>query len=40
VLRPLHTARLIEYDENGLRAHISPLGAKEVEQRIMKSRSQ
>lgn len=39
ILRPFHKARLIEYDETGHRLHISPLGAKDVEERILKSRS-
>lgn len=39
ILRPLHTLRLVEYDEINERARISPLGAKEVEQRILRLRS-
>jgi hypothetical protein len=38
VLGPLHKARLIEHDRSGGRARISPLGAREVEDRILKSR--
>jgi hypothetical protein len=38
VLESLHKARLIEYDRDQLRARISPLGAKRVEQEIIKSR--
>jgi hypothetical protein len=38
VLKPLHKKRLIEFDHKGSRARISPTGAKEVEQRILKSR--
>lgn len=39
ILRRLHSARFIEYDEGNGRARISPLGAKEVEERILKSAS-
>ena len=38
VLRPLHTARLIEHDNASGTARISPKGAKEVEERVLKSR--
>lgn len=38
VLRPLHKARFIEFDQQRERARISPLGAKEVEQRVLKTR--
>ena len=40
VLEPLHKARLIEYDRTKFRAHISPLGSKMVEEKILKMRSQ
>lgn len=40
VLKPLHKARLIEYDEKKSCAHISPLGVQEVEKRILKTRAQ
>jgi len=39
VLGTLHRARLIEYDAEGRRAHISPKGSEEVETRILKTRS-
>lgn len=35
VLVPLHKERLIEFDEVGDRAKISPLGAADVEQRLL-----
>lgn len=35
ILKPLHKARLIEFDSKGERAHISPIGAKEVEERLL-----
>jgi hypothetical protein len=35
VLRPLHKTRLIELDEKQGRARLSPLGAKEVEERLL-----
>jgi hypothetical protein len=38
VLNPLHKARLIEHDSASSSAHISPLGARDVEDRILKSR--
>jgi hypothetical protein len=38
ILKPLHEARNIEYDGVQRRVRISPLGAEEVEQRILKSR--
>ena len=38
LLGPLHKSRLIEYDKRGARARISPLGVKEVESRILKTR--
>jgi hypothetical protein len=38
VLEPLHKARLIEYDRARRRTRISPLGASEVERRLIKSR--
>ena len=34
VLRPLHAARLVEFDETAALIHISPLSIKEVEERI------
>jgi hypothetical protein len=34
VLKPLHKARLIEFDAKKDRARISPLGAKDVEQKL------
>jgi hypothetical protein len=39
ILGPLHKARLVEHDRDRGRARISPLGAREVEHRILKSRS-
>jgi hypothetical protein len=36
VLAGLHKARLIEFDSSGDRAKISPLGAEDVEQRLLK----
>lgn len=38
VLTPLHKARLIEYDGKNNRCRISPLGTREVEEKIIKSR--
>lgn len=38
VLRPLHTTRLIEHDNVSGAARISPKGAGEVEERILRSR--
>jgi hypothetical protein len=40
VLRPLHKARLIEFDEKQGRARISPRGAKEVEEMLLRSREE
>lgn len=37
-LAPLHKKRLLEFDQAKGQARISPLGIKEVEQRIIKSR--
>jgi len=39
VLRRLHKKRLIEYDDNLHRARISPLGSRQVEQEILKTRA-
>lgn len=39
VLRPLHTARFIEHDNCSGTVKISPKGAREVEERILKSRN-
>jgi hypothetical protein len=39
VLGPLHKARLIEFDRQNARARISPLGTKDVEDRILRTRS-
>jgi hypothetical protein len=39
ILKPLHKARLVEYDEPQRRVRISPLGVKEVEVRILKTRT-
>jgi hypothetical protein len=39
ILRKLHTARSIEYDEANNRARISPTGIKYVEETILKSRA-
>lgn len=39
ILRILHKARLIEYDEQQHRARISPLGSAHVEQKIIKTRT-
>jgi hypothetical protein len=36
VLKPLHKARLIEFDAEGGRARISPLGTKLVEEELLK----
>lgn len=38
VLRPLHSARLIEHDNVSGTARISPKGAREVEERVLQSR--
>jgi hypothetical protein len=38
VLKPLHSARLIEYEEGTHRALISPKGSENVETRILKTR--
>jgi hypothetical protein len=38
VLTSLHEARLIEYDRKNGRARISPLGIREVEEKIIRSR--
>jgi hypothetical protein len=37
-LEPLHKSRLIEFDRKASRAYISPLGVREVEQRILRMR--
>jgi hypothetical protein len=37
VLTPLHTDRLIEFDAKQERARISPRGAKEVEEKLLRS---
>jgi len=37
VLRPLHEARLIEFDEENDAVHLSPTGAQEVEIKILKT---
>ena len=39
VLGPLHDARFIEHDRKNERAQISPLGTREVEQKIINPRS-
>jgi hypothetical protein len=39
VLQPLHKVRLIEYDRVKSRAHISPLGSKMVEDKILSARA-
>jgi hypothetical protein len=39
ILRKLHRARLIEYDEANSRARVSPTGIKHVEENILKSRT-
>lgn len=39
ILRMLHKNRLIEYDAQQHRARISPLGSKQVEQQILKTRT-
>jgi len=36
-LKPLHDKKLIEHDKKNARVHISPLGVKDVEQRLLKS---
>lgn len=38
VLNSLHKARMIEFDRKKLQVHLSPLGTREVEDRILKSR--
>ena len=38
VLEPLHKVRFIEFDKAGARVRISPVGAKHVEDKIIKSR--
>ncbi|MEK7650395.1 MAG: hypothetical protein AAB364_00805 [Patescibacteria group bacterium] len=38
ILRPFHKSRLVEYDEALGRIRISPLGVKDVEERILKNR--
>lgn len=38
ILVPAHTLRRIEYDKLGGRARISPLGSKDVEERILRTR--
>jgi hypothetical protein len=38
VLRVLHKARLIEFDDAADRAKLSPLGAADVEQRLLRTR--
>ena len=35
VLRPAHRAKLIEYDETNRRVHLSPVGVRDVEQRLL-----
>jgi hypothetical protein len=39
ILKPLHKARMVEYEEAKKRVRISPLGVKDVEVRILKTRS-
>jgi len=39
IIRPLHKARLIEYDKDKDQAHLSPLGVSDVETRILKKYS-
>jgi len=39
VLAPLHKARLIEYAADEGRAQISPLGTKEVEEKLASSKA-
>jgi|HubBroStandDraft_1064217.scaffolds.fasta_scaffold55742_4 hypothetical protein len=38
ILKPFHKSRLLEYDEAQHRARISPLGVKDVEERIIQTR--
>src|SRR5262249_44099963 len=38
VLAPLHDARLVEFDKKNNRVRISPLGTREVEEKIIRSR--
>jgi hypothetical protein len=38
VLKVLHKARLIEFDQNEDRVRISPLGVTQVEKHILKTR--
>lgn len=37
ILKPLHKLRMLEYDEKQHRVRISPLGVKDVEDRILKA---
>jgi hypothetical protein len=37
VLKPLHEARLIEFDTVNRRASISPLGVKKVEEELLEA---
>jgi hypothetical protein len=39
VILPMHKKRFLEYDEINARVHISPLGIKHVEEKILKSRA-
>jgi hypothetical protein len=39
ILKPFHKSRLIEYDEAQHRVRISPLGVKDVEERIVQPRT-
>lgn len=39
ILKPFHKARLAEYDEPQHRVRISPLGIRDVEERILKTRT-
>ena len=39
ILKPFHKSRLVEYDEEQHRVRISPLGIKDVEERILLTRA-
>jgi hypothetical protein len=39
ILKPFHKSRLVEYDEAQHRVRISPLGIKDVEERILQTRT-
>jgi hypothetical protein len=39
ILKPFHKSRLVEYDEDQHRVRISPLGIRDVEERILQTRT-